>query len=424
MEKCPKAGEVRAARVQEHFKTKPARFTPRGVIPPDGKMYYAMTCDGATGVTANPTDLTQVFDHGMQIPVFGIFTRLPLRGIGENNYVRDWLSNAASLGAIAYITSEPHEGLWKVDQRAAEELAWLCQTFENQGGAGCIVRFGHEMNGNWYIWGQKPYLYKDKFRLLGDAIHRLTKRSGMMWAPSTGGEYPFEGYFKEVSSPDFKALDTNNDGVMDMSDDMYTPFYPGDDVVDWVGLTNTFFGNAYPFDRNELAQPNLFIDKIRGGLHSNALDGKEHAVPDFYEMFCGENSQHKKPFAVAETGALWGQDIPCSERNHCKHQRSELEIKQRWWRQVFLEGSAHFPKMKMVLWPEAQKTELGMSAQPPWDLWIDWRILANPNIKHEFQEDILQGDARDKFAWQADLTAWIQMSLQSPDAASIAVELK
>lgn len=33
-----------------------------------------------------------------------------------------------------------------------------------------------------------------------------------------------------VGSPDFKALDTNNDGVIDFSDDPYLPYYPGDDV--------------------------------------------------------------------------------------------------------------------------------------------------------------------------------------------------
>jgi hypothetical protein len=32
-------------------------------------------------------------------------------------------------------------------------------------------------------------------------------------------------------------MDTNGDGVLDNSDDPFTPYYPGDDMVDWVGIS-------------------------------------------------------------------------------------------------------------------------------------------------------------------------------------------
>eukprot|EP00930_Biecheleria_cincta_P061812 TRINITY_DN4735_c0_g1_i1.p1 TRINITY_DN4735_c0_g1~~TRINITY_DN4735_c0_g1_i1.p1 ORF type:complete len:689 (-),score=92.78 TRINITY_DN4735_c0_g1_i1:315-2381(-) len=340
MDKCSEAAEeVKAVHVQEQmtstkspamttdFLTLGSRFTPRGVIPPDGKLYFAISSDGIL-----PSKFKAALDDGMQIPAFAFFHELPLRGYAERDWVKQFLSDTASVGGIAYLTAEPRKGLWMVDKTAVEELAWLCKEFENEGGAGCIIRFGHEMNGNWYIWGQQPYLYIDRFRVLSEAIHRLTKRSGMMWAPSSGGEYPFEGYFKvKPGTPDFFALDTNKDGKLDMTDDMYTPFYPGDDFVDWVGLTNSFFGNRYPYDSNELAQPKFFVDKIRGNYRTAGQGGNERAVPNFYEMFSGENSAHKKPFAVAETSALWGPDLP--------QRRSDLEVKQEWWRQVFLEGT-------------------------------------------------------------------------------------
>jgi hypothetical protein len=96
----------------------------------------------------------------------------------------------------------------------------------------------------------------------------------MLWAMNEGGGYPFTGrrpggppplhrpalrrcwarprpapspgllpgaggrYSINCSDPsraaDCRELDTNGDGVLSQADDMYSPFYPGDDVVDWV----------------------------------------------------------------------------------------------------------------------------------------------------------------------------------------------
>jgi hypothetical protein len=39
-------------------------------------------------------------------------------------------------------------------------------------------------------------------------------------------------------------MDTNGDGAIDMYDDMYTPYYPGDDWVDWVGMSIFHFGQV------------------------------------------------------------------------------------------------------------------------------------------------------------------------------------
>ncbi len=39
-------------------------------------------------------------------------------------------------------------------------------------------------------------------------------------------------------------LDTNGDGKLDMSDDMYTPYYPGDEWVDWVGMSIFHFSQV------------------------------------------------------------------------------------------------------------------------------------------------------------------------------------
>lgn len=43
---------------------------------------------------------------------------------------------------------------------------------------------------------------------------------------------------------EWHALDTNDDGWVDMYDDPYTPFYPGDQWVDWVGMNMYHMGQV------------------------------------------------------------------------------------------------------------------------------------------------------------------------------------
>lgn len=59
----------------------------------------------------------------------------------------------------------------------------------------------------------------------------------------SGGRYETVCDFSQVDmSPECTELDTNGDRVIDMRDDMYSPYYPGDDVVDWVGMSLYHFG--------------------------------------------------------------------------------------------------------------------------------------------------------------------------------------
>ena len=60
----------------------------------------------------------------------------------------------------------------------------------------------------------------------------------MIWAPNSGNGYPFVGgpHSININSSEYDStLDTNGDGKFDHDDDPYTPYYPGDEYVDWVG---------------------------------------------------------------------------------------------------------------------------------------------------------------------------------------------
>jgi hypothetical protein len=61
-----------------------------------------------------------------------------------------------------------------------------------------------------------------------------------LWAPNSGNGYPFPNgpHSVTITSPSFdKELDTNGDGLYNDLDDPYSPFFPGDEWVDWVGFS-------------------------------------------------------------------------------------------------------------------------------------------------------------------------------------------
>ena len=305
---------------------------------------------------------------------FGHFSQFPLTPQERAN-LDAFIGQVQPGRAIAFITLEPVGGLSTVTQQACDEFAAVLAGYEAQGIGGIIVRFAHEMNGNWFAWGQRPTLYKEKFRLFASRIQAGTSRTAMLWAPNYGGQYPFGNGVNpapQAGTPDFMALDTDGNGVLNMSDDPYTPYYPGDDAVDWVGLTLTHWGNRFPWGENEIPEPRRFADALTGNY--NGQLGDERAVVDFYALFCGDGGR-KKPLAMAETAAFLN-----TARSDGA---SELDIKQAWWTQVFnISGdnangpdvSQHFPKMKLVMWFDWRKAEGEAQNQV-----VDWSVSRDPN---------------------------------------------
>lgn len=84
-----------------------------------------------------------------------------------------------------------------------------------------IFRFGFEMNGNWFSWGQKPEQYKKAWR----RIHRQ---------------------FRQAEASNIKWMFAPNVAPVD-GDVLRNPltYYPGDDVVDYVAVDGYNFGDHY-----------------------------------------------------------------------------------------------------------------------------------------------------------------------------------
>jgi hypothetical protein len=328
-------------------------------VPADGTAFF--------GVHLADTDTPAAYVQrsGLRPADYGQFTALPLTSTAKQSLATA-VDAIAAQGAALFLTVEPNGGLGTVTPAVAQDLATTLAGY-NARGVDVYLRFAHEMNGSWYAWGQQPAAYVTAFRLVADAVHSAASRTAVVWAPNYGGGYPFTGgaYAASSGTADFAALDTDHDGRLTMADDPYTPYYPGDAYVDWVGLTLYHFGNAWPYGENEVPEPGKFAQQLRGTYTGNGLYEDQSALPDFYQAFA---LGHGKPMAVTETGALYNETPP-------QPGATELDVKTAWVDQVYSAAArTAFPQVKMVNWFEVRKYESEASGI------VDWRATANAAV--------------------------------------------
>lgn len=321
-------------------------------------------------------------ETGIDAASYVFFSSFPLDETSEAN-LRAFLQDTGRLGAIALITLEPHGGLGEVTPAECDYLVSVLAGYDEIG-AKIMIRFAHEMNGSWYPWAQQPALYIEKYRLLAGAIHGGTQNVAMVWAPNTGNGYPFSdgAYVAQPGSTEFAAMDTDGDGDVDMSDDMFSPFYPGDAYVDWVGLTLYHLDKPNPFGNNEVPADRKLTDIITGNYYiDTGYDYTE--VLDFYALFCAE-SGHGKPLMIAETAAMFNP--------YYDYHIAEESVKHAWIDQLFnvsgdtsaaLDVSVHYPKLKMVNWFDEIKVEDSLGG-----FWVDWRLSANATVLNYFENAV------------------------------------
>ncbi|MET8365456.1 glycosyl hydrolase [Micromonospora sp. NPDC005194] len=168
------------------------------------------------------------------------------------------------------------------------------------------IRFAHEMNGDWYPWcetanGNRPGDYVKAWR----HVHAVFEAAGVQnviwtWSPNVRWD---------DSTPKLATL------------------YPGDDYVDWIGLSGYYGTGALSTYRSFDAIFSPTIREIRGFTH--------------------------KPLVVTETGASDG-----------KGRKAE------WIRQAFELLSGHRDIIGLI-WFEARKE-------------VDWRIVSSPAVAKAF----------------------------------------
>ncbi|HEX9229609.1 MAG TPA: OpgC domain-containing protein [Arthrobacter sp.] len=274
----------------------------------------------------------------------------------EKTFIPQFLEQAGSAGANALITVNPRVPLAQVDAETSAELAREIRGMAEGFAGRLFIRFAPDMNAGWAAWGQQPVEYIAAFRTVTDAMRGTLEEPVMVWSPFQGRDYPFDRApdGAQPGSPGFEALDTNSDGAWNREDAAYAPYYPGDDAVDWVGLS-------------------AFHDESGGGPPVNSLpaaDGLNRMLGPAQPVGPAADSDFYASYAVArakplllETGAFYS---PASGGP------AERDIKSAWLNQILASPSAGYNNVRAVLWNET--VELRASGE----VAIDWRLTADP----------------------------------------------
>jgi hypothetical protein len=329
------------------------------LVPTDG-VYFGVNLDWDND---SPADYAQRL--GQAPAVYVLFAEFPLSesALGYVHYIAELVK--AQNGALM-LTLEPNAGLDAVTSDSANAFAAQLGGVNDKGVA-IYLRFAHEMNGSWYVWSQDPVEYIRAFREVAEAVHNAAPQTAMVWAPNYGGGYPFTGgsYMALDGSEAFALLDTDGDGALTRLDDPYAPYYPGDDAVDWVGMSLYHWGASYPWGENELPEPGKFAAQLTGAY--NGSGGDDTAVPDFYAEYA---SGRGKPLAITETAALYATAALGDD---------ELDLKRSWWEQVLAPDlAAGFPQLKMINWFEWRKFETEIDGE------VDWRVTGSDELRAAF----------------------------------------
>ncbi|MFC5704205.1 glycosyl hydrolase [Cohnella faecalis] len=164
-----------------------------------------------------------------------------------------------------------------------------------------FLRFANEMNGSWvkewYSADPKPYI--EKFRIVAKVFHEEAPNVVMVWSPN---------YFPP---------------------DNITKYYPGDDAVDWVGVSmyQTFNGSLDPLKKG--------IDR------SSYIEKFDH----IYKLYA-----KKKPIILSEGAVSYTDPVLHSDRNAWAAYQTK----------VFYESiPLLYPGVKAVVWFDATKKEEG-----------------------------------------------------------------
>ncbi|KAJ3337230.1 hypothetical protein HDU93_001420 [Gonapodya sp. JEL0774] len=311
----------------------PAPFAPS--VLKDLKAYPQHTLYGVYPDWGN-THLLNYVDAINHVPaVFGSYS-----GIGDSfdptntfDHTKQFLSLHSPTIPILLLTLEAWDGLDKVSDKALETLRQTLHRLVSIN-VKVIVRWCHEMNGDWYPWSgpDRADLYRDTFRRVARVVKSVGPFVSMMWAP--------------------------NIFIPGKGEDQYEIYYPGDDVVDWVGLS--------------VPSSNTLVAKIRR----------------FHETY---SLALRKPFALSETSAAL--HIPGKKGSPkpapASGQMADLEarMKSEWARQVYLDASDRLEGgIALVGWFEYLKYEDNE--------WRDFRLATSPNlgVKAAMDEVLREGN--------------------------------
>jgi hypothetical protein len=224
-----------------------------------------------------------------------------------------------------------------------------------------FIRFAHEMNGSWYPWGEwidrnrnqqrdpgedtgfTATLYRTAYRNVALMFRRYAPNVALVWCPNSG----------LLGGP---------------RRDAFSPWYPGDDVVDWVGLDVYERGWNMP---GPGARP--WGGQFAYNITHDAADDPDTVVDESVNFYRTYAEGKKKPMMIGETGATlsYRSDLPEAARAVLNNdwKTGYFNANEYGWMQAVYGTTAFkaqpllspldttFPQIKAIVWFQIAKTE-------------------------------------------------------------------
>ena len=193
--------------------------------PPEGSFFLGFSPLWINGEL--PQDIKSRLG-GFSPPLFNSFIALDPKGFSPN--LIEWNCQlVAEMGGILELTLQPTMKASEIPEGFYDEFALFARKMNEKYGIGILLRFMHEMNGNWMPYGLQPTAQKKAFGKLSKALRKQTNMTALVWSPNIS--VSFKGETKRnpglIAAEDFDILDTDRNGVLNANDDPYEAFYPG-----------------------------------------------------------------------------------------------------------------------------------------------------------------------------------------------------
>ena len=222
-----------------------------------------------------------------------------------------WMKWLVSQGKFLHIALEPNDGLDKVkDNRYLQTIA---DAFAKTGGK-IFLRFGSEMNGYWSNY-HDPKQFKEKFRLVHDVMKRRAPNVAMVWCPY--------------------AVPTRH----------IPDYYPGDDVVDWVGV------NMYSVTVHDNSL-----------LHPCENEHTSDLLATVYDRYAA-----RKPFMICEFAAT--HFAACENRPRPDFARRKILT-------LYSDLQRKFPRVKAINYFDSNNLQFTKTANNDYSVTNDPSVLA------------------------------------------------
>lgn len=290
---------------------------------------------------------------GEYVPVFQIAQDIPLT---KYNYttgaggpaLEDNIELSNSSAAI-FLTVYPNKGFAAVTTQDFTDLGTQILGYAGDYNRTTFLRYAPEMQGTWNLYGQQPTEFIASFRAMRAAVEAVAPNTIFVWAPNTPQGYPYGqtgDAYTSLSTADQTALDTNGDGVFNSTDDSLSPYWPGEEYVDWIGLSLYYKGDGQGTtgDTANVAQTAGYCAQAIDGVNPQSQD----VISNWYD-YCRNYTEI--PCMWAESGAAYHIADTAGD--------TRLEIQTAWINDCITNTSmfTQFPQIRMIMQFEYEKVE-------------------------------------------------------------------